>query len=118
MLLTGVAGGVAGTETDADGRFAAVDGAERGGEILLQIVGKGTKRRYVDGVDAGLESTVSFEEGEFVQDGEEGGQGLAGAGGRDDEDVAPGFNVRPGGELGRSGRREFFREPIGNDGWP
>jgi hypothetical protein len=118
LLLARVAGGVAGTESDADGRDTAVDGFEWGVEILLQVVGKGAEWRNVDGVDAGLESAVGFEEGEFVEDGKEGGEGLAGARGGDDEDVSTGFDVRPGCDLGRSGRREFLREPFGDDRWP
>jgi hypothetical protein len=117
LLLAFVTGGVAGTEADLDGRFATVDGGERRVQIFFEVVGKRAQGRNVDGVNAGFERAIGFEQGEFVQDGEECGQGFAGAGCGNDEDVASGFDVGPGGELRGSGFSEFLREPLGDDRW-
>lgn len=112
LLLALVAGGVAGAEADSNGRFSAVDGGERRVEVFLQVVTERAQRRNVESVDAGFEGAVGFEEGEFVQDRKKGGERFSGAGGRNDEDVFPGFNLRPGSKLGGGGFREFLREPI------
>ena len=112
-------GGVAGTQADADlrqGRPALLGEAaylgQGPGQVALDVVRQGLEGRDVDDLGRLGQAAVQPGPDEAVQAGHEGGQGLAGAGGRGHQGVGPARNGGP--PLGlRAGRGlEAATEPL------
>ena len=100
---------------EAEFRGDRADLLERGLEVALDVVAERLERRDVDDLRHVLERARLRLADEAVDAGEEGGEGLAGAGRRADQRVAPAGDLRPAGRL-RVGRRiEAAAEP-GRDG--
>jgi hypothetical protein len=113
-----VRGGVAGAERGADLRGGQPRGGGGRGQLperLVQVpshvIGEGLQGRDIKDVGAGLEPPIDGAAEEPVEAGEEGGEGLAGAGGRREEDISAGRDQRPGPRLYRGGPLESSPEP-------
>ena len=94
-------------------RQAPVGGADLGQgalEVLLDVVGQGAQRRDVEHVR--LVGQLAPPLQQRVDRGEEGGQRLARARGRRDQDVAPLANEGPAFALGRGRLAETIGEPA------
>jgi hypothetical protein len=117
-LLVGArgAGGIAGAHGDADGGGieGAVDFAERVLEVFFEIVCEGAQRGDVEALDGVREGMRGG--GEGIEDGEEGGEGLAGAGGGGDEDALAGGDEGPGFGLGGGWGAVAGFEPVLEEG--
>ena len=115
-------GGVAGAEGCADAvRWVAelkgdlLDLGERVLEVAADVVAECLERRDVKDVDFVGQRLLLGPANEAVDGDEEGGEGLAGAGGGGDEGVAARRNLGPAEGLGVGGGAEFALEP-GADG--
>ncbi len=111
-------GGVAGADADLDLRLGqaeperlVADAGEGAAEVAFDVDREGLERGDVQDPAALAPVGGGRGGGELVECGEEGGQGLAGAGGRDDEDVRALGEGVPGAGLGRGGGGERPREP-------
>ena len=89
---------------------------ERLVEVLLHVVAERLERRDVENLGALAEVSGEGLADEGVDAGEEGGEGLAAAGGGGDERVAVSKDVRPAGNLRLSGRAEARKKPFAHDG--
>ncbi|GAA2934183.1 hypothetical protein GCM10020221_32360 [Streptomyces thioluteus] len=110
--------GVAGADADADLRLRQAqahgllaDAGERAAQIALDVHREGLERGDIQ--HAAALGALGRRRGarQPVQRGEEGGEGLAGAGGCDDQDVRPLGDGPPGAGLRGRGRGEGAREP-------
>ena len=84
-------------------------------EVALDVVGEGLQGRYVDDPDRVVEESAPRLLGQLVDDREERGEGLAGAGGGGDEGVSAGPHLGPRLRLAGGGGGELGLEP-GADG--
>src|ERR1041385_7031550 len=66
LLLARIRRSIPGAQSDTNGRFATVDGAERALEVFFKVVTEGAQRRYVDGVNGRFQFTLGGEQGEFI----------------------------------------------------
>ena len=85
-------------------------------EVAVDVVAERLQRRDVDDLRHVLERPRLRLAHEVVDAGEEGREGLAGAGGGADERVAAAADVPPAGALGVGGRVEVPSEPRVDDG--
>ena len=84
-------------------------------EVALDVVGEGLEGRHVDDPDRVVEASAPRLLGKLVDDREERGEGLAGAGGGGDEGVSAGPHLGPRLRLAGGGGGELGLEP-GADG--
>ena len=82
----------------------------------MNIVGEGLQRRYIDHLRGVGKIALQALPHEAIDAGEEGGKGLAGAGGRSYERVPALGDRRPTLGLGLSGLPEPPFEPLADDG--
>lgn len=101
---------VAGAHRDRD---VGADAAQRRAQVALHVVAQRLERRDVDEPQRSLLRVRGrrFRD-EPVERPQEGGEGLAGPGGRRDERVGAGGDGRPSLHLRRRGLRERPREPL------
>ncbi len=114
--------GVAGAERGPDLRRGQPRGGggrgqlpERFVQVPPYVIGQGLQRRDIEDVGAALELPLDGAAKEPVETGEEGSEGLAGAGGRREEDIAARRDQRPGSRLYRRGLVESSPEPLVDD---
>ena len=117
-----VGGRVAGPDADRDvGRGLAqalrreADARERGTQVALDVVGQGLERADVQDADAAAVLAAGLRAGvgdEAIERPEEGGEGLAAAGGRVDERVLARRDGRPAAVLRLRGPLERALEPL------
>ncbi len=114
--------GVAGAHPGADlhvGQAARLqlrpDAGQRRFQVALDVVGQRLQRRDVEHLGGVGERPLHALADQRVDRREEGGQGLAGAGGGGNQGVPAGLDGRPGLSLRRGGRGEAAGEP-GCDG--
>ena len=101
---------VAGAHRDVD---VGADTAQRRPQVALHVVAERLERRDVDQPERPLLGVRRRRvRHEAVERPQEGGKGLAGAGGRRDERVCAGGDGRPGLHLRRRGLGERPREPL------
>ncbi len=102
--------GVPGAAADADEVPAKF--VERLLQVFLQIVGQGAERRDVDCHHPLRQLSGLLRAGEKIEDAEEGGEGLAGAGGGGDKHGLAGEHCGQGTPLRFRKRSESFFEPL------
>ena len=118
-LLARRAGGVAGADRDADlrprepRRLGPLRNFGQGlVQILLDVVTERFERGDVHDLCAVFEATGERLLEQGIKTGEEGGERLAGAGGRGDQDVVARLDRRPASGLHVGGRAEARAEPL------
>jgi hypothetical protein len=82
----------------------------------MNVVRKGFQRRDIDDLRLVLESVLDALAHEAIDGAQEGGQGLARAGRRGNENVTAGLDRRPGFGLGWGGRGKALFEPRAERG--
>ena len=121
-LLAFVGGGIAGAdgsaygiELDALARGELGDFGQRYFEVLVDVVAQSFEGRDVD--DLGLVGKLAGAGGtnQAVQADEESGECFSGTGGRRNQDVAAGSDLRPSENLRFGGGGETGSEPLGDE---
>ena len=85
-------------------------------QIFLNVVAQGFQGRDVEDFGAVLQFASQGFAHEAIDTCQEGGQGLAGAGGRGDQGGSPGEDMRPALLLRLGGRAEARNKPVADEG--
>ena len=112
--VAGADGDLGGTEGDASVASEGGDGFERRAEVAFHVDGEGFEGADVDDAAAGIQFARIVrrcEEHEAIEAPEEGGEGFAGAGGREDEGAFAARDGGPAETLRRGGCAERGAEP-------